>query len=138
MKKNVFAKIVFLGSVAFCAGYCIAAEVEVSEKYRNAWEDPVLVKRIEQGIEKNRKGDAVIKVLDEKGNPLPGATISVKLQKHDFLFGCNAFVLGQLKTPEMNSLYEERFTKIFNFATVPFYWGDNEPEQGKTALCGGV
>ena len=114
------------------SGICRAADVVISEKYRKAWEDPALVKRINDGIEKNRKGDAVVSVVDAKGKPVPNAAVSVKLKKHDFLFGCNAFVLGQLKTPEQNALYEELFAKICNFATVPFYWAGNERVQGKT------
>ncbi|MBM3333173.1 endo-1,4-beta-xylanase, partial [Candidatus Sumerlaeota bacterium] len=46
-------------------------------------------------------------------------------------FGCNAFVLGQLKTDETNRRYEEAFAKLFNFATVPFYWEGAEPVRGE-------
>ena len=37
--------------------------------------------------------------------------------------------MGQMK--EKNRAYEEAFLQLFNFATVPFYWDDLEPEPGQ-------
>lgn len=125
-RGGLFLSLIF----QFCL--CYSAEVTVSETYRKEWKDPVLAKRIDAGIENNRKGNAVLSVVDDEGKPIPGATLYVKLNRHDFLFGCNAFVLGQLETPELNKRYEEIFTKIFNFATVPFYWDATEPKEGET------
>ena len=70
-------------------------------------------------------------VKDLAGNPISGAKLSVRQTGHEFLFGCNAFVLGQLDTPEKNRKYEEAFVRLFNFATVPFYWEGTEPTQGE-------
>jgi len=42
-----------------------------------------------------------------------------------FLFGCNAF-----QYPEYGERYAEQFQAVFNFATVPFYRGMVEREQG--------
>jgi len=39
--------------------------------------------------------------------------------------------LHQLPTAELNRKYEAAFTKLFNFATLPFYWRELEPQQGK-------
>ena len=41
-------------------------------------------------------------------------------------------MLDGFETEEKNALYKERFTSLFNMATVPFYWNTLEPEQGKT------
>jgi GH35 family endo-1,4-beta-xylanase len=38
-------------------------------------------------IEKHRKGDLAIRVLDAKGQPVPNATVSVQMTKPDFAFG---------------------------------------------------
>jgi len=119
-----------LGCLMLQAGLCLSAEIGVPEKYRQLWSDPALVKRIDEGIEKNRKGDAGLRVVDEKGKPVAGAVVTVRHKRHDFLFGCNAFVLGQMDTPELNRKYEESFTRICNFATVPFYWQGTEPKKG--------
>ncbi|MCX6906947.1 MAG: endo-1,4-beta-xylanase, partial [Verrucomicrobia bacterium] len=79
----------------------------------------------------HRKGDATIEVVGKDGKSLANATVEVRQQTHEFLFGCNLFVLDQLPTPELNAKYERAFTNLFNFATLPFYWRDLEPEQGK-------
>jgi endo-1,4-beta-xylanase len=101
------------------------------ESYRKAWNDPAVVKQIDEGIERNRKGDAAIELVDADGRPIPSASLEIQQKTHQFLFGCNAFVLGQRKTPERNRKYEEAFTHLFNFATVPFYWTGTEPKQGE-------
>jgi endo-1,4-beta-xylanase len=98
--------------------------------FRKLWNDPVVVGRILSNIEKYRKGDAVLEILDEKGRPLKDVPVFIQQKSHEFLFGCNAFVLGQLGSPEKNLQYEEIFTGIFNFATVPIYWAGTEPKQG--------
>ena len=95
-------------------------------------------KRINEGIEKNRKRDAVLEVVDCR-RPAAGRRRRSKSSRrgHEFLFGCNAFVLGQLDTPEKNRKYEEAFVRLFNFATVPFYWEGTEPAQGELRYAEG-
>jgi GH35 family endo-1,4-beta-xylanase len=104
---------------------------DLPEIYHTLWSDPAVAARIESGIEKHRKGDAVIEVVGKDGKPLANATVEVRQQTHEFLFGCNLFVLDQLATPELNRKYEAAFTNLFNFATLPFYWRELEPEPGK-------
>ncbi len=99
--------------------------------YHQKWNDPAVVNRIDSDIEKYRKGDAVIEVVGRDGKPVADAKIEVHHKKHEFLFGCNLFVLGQLNTPELNGRYEKAFSHLFNFATLPFYWAELEPEPGK-------
>lgn len=99
--------------------------------FNRLWNDPVVTGRIERNIEKYRKGDAMIEVVGKDGKPLANATVIIRQQTQEFLFGCNLFALGQLKTPELNSRYENSFANLFNCATVPFYWGDLEPQQGQ-------
>jgi GH35 family endo-1,4-beta-xylanase len=93
------------------------------------WKDPAEVKRVENSIEKYRKGNASIAVVDKKGKPVANATVVIQQQTHEFLFGSNLFVLHQLPTDELNKKYEAAFTKLFNFATIPFYWRELEPKQ---------
>ncbi len=108
-----------------------AAQAATPDVYRNLWRDPALNERIERNIEKYRKGDATIEVKDAAGKPFSGAKVELRQTGHEFLFGCNAFVLGQLDTPDKERRYEEAFSKLFNFATVPFYWEGTEPTQGE-------
>jgi GH35 family endo-1,4-beta-xylanase len=111
------------------------AAAELPENYLKRWDDPAVEKRIDDGIEKNRKSDAVLTIVDATGKPLPGAEVKISQKSHEFLFGCNIFVLGQMK--EKNEAYEEAFLKLFNFATIPFYWDDLEPESGELRFTEG-
>ncbi len=86
--------------------------------------------RVERDIERYRKGDATLSVVDASGAPVGDATVSVKLKKHAFRFGANIFMLDELETAEKNEIYKERFKELFNLATLPFYWKGNEPEEG--------
>lgn len=105
------------------------SEAGLPESYRKAWSDPALVAAIEKNIEQYRKQEAQIELLDSQGRPIPNATVEIQQKTHAFLFGCNAFVLGQLG--ENNAKYEQMFGRLFNFATVPFYWEGTEPTQGE-------
>lgn len=88
-------------------------------------------KRISEGIEKYRKGDAEIVVTDKSGNPIPNVAIKVKQKSHEFRFGANLFMLDELETDEKNAKYKKSFADVFNMATLPFYWDTLEPERGK-------
>jgi endo-1,4-beta-xylanase len=122
MKKNL---IIFI--ILFSAARLIAQE----QLYNQIWNDPKVVDRINSDIEKFRKGDAVIEIVGKYGKPVENALIEVHQKSHEFLFGCNLFVLGQLETPELNHKYEAAFANLFNFATIPFYWRELEPQPGK-------
>lgn len=124
-------------TVAVWMSATASAPAGIPESYRQAWSDPALVRRIEQNIEKYRKQDAAIEIVSADGRPIGGATVRVEQKRHHFLFGCNGFVLGQLDTPGKNRLYEERFTQLFNFVTVPFYWEGTEPTQGELRYAEG-
>lgn len=102
----------------------------MSEAYQKLW-NPEVQTRIDEGIERNRKGETTIEVVDANGRPVKGASLIIQQNTHAFLFGCNAFVLGQLGSPERNRQYEQIFTRICNFATVPIYWGGTEPQRGR-------
>jgi endo-1,4-beta-xylanase len=82
-------------------------------------------------IEKNRKRDASILVVDAAGKPVAGATIKIDHIRHDFLFGCNIFMFDRFGKPEENALYKKRFRELFNAATTGFYWASYEYEKGK-------
>ncbi len=86
--------------------------------------------RIENGIEQNRKRDAVIRIVSD--NPLPDdITVRAEQKNHEFRFGANLFMLDEFETEEKNALYRQKFPEIFNLATVPFYWSDLEPVEGQ-------
>lgn len=78
-----------------------------------------------------RTTDAVVEVVDAKGNPVADATVWVEQEAHAFLFGCNICGWNQFPQPGLNDTYKRRFSELFNYATVPFYWALYEKERGK-------
>lgn len=83
---------------------------------------------VKNGIEQNRKGIARITVTDKDGKPC-SADIEVKQKDHEFKFGANIFMLDEMESEEKNQAYKESFAKLFNMATLPFYWKDLEPKK---------
>ena len=88
-------------------------------------------KRISEGIEKYRKGNAEIIVTDKSGKAVPDVKIKAVQKTHEFRFGANLFMLDELETDDKNEKYKKYFTDVFNMATLPFYWDTLEPERNK-------
>ncbi|MEI6077570.1 MAG: endo-1,4-beta-xylanase [Verrucomicrobiota bacterium] len=127
MKNKTFAMLLGVGFGFFGR----ASELEPSKAYQDLWNQPEIVRRIDDGIRTNRMGDVVLKFTGADGSILTNVIVQVQQTSHDFLFGANIFMLGGFPTPEENAKFEQTFTSIFNYATVPFYWSDLEPEPGK-------
>lgn len=72
-------------------------------------------------IETVRKTDAEILLVDEKGKPLANTEVKIHQTCNAFRFGCNLFMLGRCRTPELNAMYENQFAEVFNFATLGVY-----------------
>lgn len=88
-----------------------------------------------------------VKLVDKKGDALANAKVHFELKKHEFLFGCGGFDSIPLtndipeellpfysyKDIHNKAYYKDRMDKwlaLFNYATLPFYWGDYEPTEG--------
>ena len=90
---------------------------------------PKADRRIQDGIEKYRKGNFTLQFSNE----YCGKKVQVKLKNHKFRFGANLFMLDEFPDDEKkNRIYKEKFKEVFNLATLPFYWDATEPEEGKT------
>lgn len=69
-------------------------------------------------IEKTRKGDFTIRVVDQAGKPVGDADVNLAMLRHAFPFGCVADETSFGKTgPDANRMKLE-FGKLFNYATV--------------------
>ena len=101
----------------------------------------------------HRKVSKKIRFLDAQGNPISHQEIAVKQKNHKFLFGCGAFdflPFVMMSTDEQwsglggTSLggapwggkdllknITDSWLEIFNYGTLPFYWGMFEKEEGK-------
>lgn len=82
-------------------------------------------------IRRYRMADFTVKVLDAKGRSVPGAAVTMRQTRHAFLFGCNIFLLNPADTSPEQIAYQKQFAALFNYATLPFYWGAFEPVQGQ-------
>ena len=97
------------------------------EEQKHIWQP-----KAKEGIERYRKGDVKLTVVDQSGKPVEGAEVRFNQVSHEFRFGANLFMLEQMETAEKNEAYEACFAELFNMATLPFYWNTLEPERGKT------
>ena len=80
-----------------------------------------------QSINGNRYGGLTLKVVDEKGNPVEGASVAYEQQSHDFLFGANP--MGT------NSIFNTTYATLLrdagiNFSYMLFPWEGVEPTPG--------
>lgn len=96
----------------------------------------------------HRKSSAQVRFVNEKGEAIANSDIKVELSNHEFLFGCGAFdflaatssedagrvAFYEDKINDKAAFYKDRTEKwldVFNYGTLPFYWGGFEPEEGK-------
>ena len=86
-------------------------------------------KIIREGIEKYRKGDFTVEVISD-GKAPESFAVEAEQKSHAFKFGANIFMLGEFDDEWKNEIYKEKFSALFNLATLPFYWNATEPERG--------
>lgn len=99
----------------------------------------------------HRKAKVKIQLIGKDGKPVLNTKVSINQTNHEFLFGCGAFeALPYTNGPTVHngngsltgasgkitdrSIIEDRMSKwldLFNYGTLPFYWGGYEPEEGK-------
>ena len=103
----------------------------------------------------HRKAEAKVQVKGPDGKPLANTKVHINQVNHEFLFGCGAFEAlpytngpsvhngtgaldkAEQMTDEEKATFkarmEDRMQKwlgLFNYGTLPFYWGGFEPEEG--------
>ena len=89
---------------------------------------------------KHRRAEARLRILNPDGTPAAGRAVQIDQVSHQFLFGCGAFdavAMHAIPDEARRAALRERMEKwlaLFNYGTIPFYWGRYEPEEGKTAF----
>jgi GH35 family endo-1,4-beta-xylanase len=88
-------------------------------------------------IKQHRTADVTLTVL-AGGKPLANREVVVAQREHKFLFGNIGFDFIPLANDEVKGeerarleRLAEKWTALYNFATLPFYWGRFEPERGR-------
>lgn len=99
----------------------------------------------------HRKSRSTLRVLDENGKPLANRRLNLRQTNHEFLFGSGAFdflaltnlskdmdtdfLTASTLTKDANEAFIkercEKWLKLFNYGTIPFYWGGFEPKEGE-------
>ena len=85
----------------------------------------------------HRKAACRIRVVNSGGTPLANRKISLRQTNHEFLFGCGAFdslaycSIPQEEQPPLLQSKIDSWLEVYNYGTLPFYWGRFEPEEGK-------
>jgi hypothetical protein len=87
---------------------------------------------IAERIARYRTAEVTLTLTGADGKPLAGKAVSVRMVRHRFLFGCNAFKVDASDDSKAQRDYRERFAGLLNFATLPFYWGGYERQLGQT------
>ena len=97
----------------------------------NSAEAAIAPAAVEARIQAIRTGELRVVVRDADGKPVPGADVRVEMTRSEFLFGCNIYILNPANTQPWQIAYQKEFADLFNYATLPFYYGSFEPERGK-------
>jgi endo-1,4-beta-xylanase len=121
----------FLKGTALTASFLAVSHFRIGAGEKPRVSDEEILSQARDRIEKHRKGDGVIVVQGADGNPIPGARVKIVQVHHDFLFGCNAFMVARCQNPKAEAAYRRQFAGLFNYATLGFYWSDYERERGK-------
>lgn len=82
----------------------------------------------------SRKSKAGLRFIGIDGKPIANSEVKINLINHEFLFGCGAFDAITHTQDESNKFAADRVSKwtaLYNYGTLPFYWGRFEPEEGK-------
>lgn len=121
----------FLQTAASAACVLPCCSVAAQDRDGAAARDDEILARCPEGIERHRKSDVLLLLRDAQGKPVTRATVAVEQTQHDFLFGCNFFMFGRLGDPDREEAYRARFSAVFNYATLGFYWSTYEARQGR-------
>lgn len=93
---------------------------------------------VDAAIKEHRTADVTLSLCRKDGSPLANQKVQVAQRSHQFLFGCTGFEVIPLANGELQGadkaqaeLLNEKLLHLFNFITLPFYWGRFEPQRGQ-------
>jgi endo-1,4-beta-xylanase len=93
---------------------------------------------VDAEIRKHRVAGATITLLGPDKKPAAKQEVTVAQIRHSFLFGCTGSSMIPLTNGELSGdaksqaqSHAQSLTNLFNFITLPFYWGRFEPKRGQ-------
>lgn len=85
----------------------------------------------------HRKVTKDLRITDSNGNVISGQRVNITQTNHEFLFGCGAFMALGAANPDPKMPFADKVEEamnlwcdVFNYGTLPFYWGQFEPTEG--------
>ncbi len=87
-----------------------------------------LLDTAEGRIQEHRTAPARLRLVAADGRAARGFRGRIRLVRHQFLLGCNAFGIEGIDDASRQLDYQGRFAALLNYATLPFYWSFYEPQ----------
>ena len=79
----------------------------------------------------HRIGESLVRVVDKNGNPVADKELVLNQRSHQFLFGSGAFDFLEYEGKKGDPERLEKWLALFDYGTLPFYWGTYEFEEGR-------
>ena len=93
------------------------------QTYAGREKDAPWRKAAAERIERHRKADLTVSIVDAAGKPVPDAQVHVQMKRHAYGFGSYIESTLLQDTPDARK-YREWTLRLFNRATSPIYWAD--------------
>jgi endo-1,4-beta-xylanase len=129
--------------VCLCLAFCLSVMAEDNGKDI----EEMILANADKDIEKYRKSDVIIEIVNKKGRPIKNTEININQTSSDFLFAANVTLITgdlggkipiehylfqpRLTTKEQEDEFKRKFADLFNCAAIPLYWNSVEPDAGK-------
>jgi endo-1,4-beta-xylanase len=125
MNRRAFLRI---SAAAACSGALLR---RVIAGQSNADAEAAALAQAREGIRRYRQSPRTVRVIDPYGQPVRGAMVHILQQRHTFRFGSNCFRWRDPANADLEAAYRSHFARLFNQATLGFYWAQYEPQRGQ-------
>jgi len=119
-------KLIPILAVALMAGMATAAGQQSATAFFDGTPTPLdkaVMERAARDIEKYRKGDFTLTLVDASGKPIEGRAVVADLERHQFDFGTNLFGVSEMKDDNpLKAIARQTILDIFNTVISVNYW----------------
>ena len=92
--------------------------------------DKAIMAQAAKNIEKYRKGDFTLTLVDAAGKPVEGKAVVADLDKHQFDFGTNLYGISEMKDDNpLKKVAQQTILEIFNLVVSVNYWHKPQSEE---------